>query len=30
MTNKEWREVYKNATFEIKVENALVRTGVLD
>jgi hypothetical protein len=30
MTKKEWREVYKNATFETKVENTLVRTVVID
>jgi spore germination protein len=30
LTEKEWRELYKNSTFEVKVKNTIVKTGVID
>ncbi|WP_423798863.1 Ger(x)C family spore germination protein [Neobacillus sp. SAB-20_R2A] len=30
ITPKDWRSIYKNATFEVYVKNTIVKTGVID
>jgi spore germination protein len=30
LSKKEWRELYKDATFEVHVNNTIVKTGVID
>jgi spore germination protein len=30
LTKKEWREIYKRASFEVHVKNRIVKTGVID
>lgn len=30
LSKKEWRELYKEATFEVNVKNKIVKTGVID
>jgi spore germination protein len=30
LSKTEWRELYKDATFEVHVNNTVVKTGVID
>lgn len=30
ISQKEWKEIYKNAKFDVQVDNTIARTGTMD